>query len=82
MTQVCTWQLPALEACRLEPIQTQLAPAPTIATVSIATVRVRLRLRLRLGGGGSVSVATPDSVHNTCIDLQLSLATTMYPHPS
>ena len=31
---------------------------------------------LRLGGvGGSVPVATPDSVHSTCIELQFSLAT-------
>ena len=46
-------------------------------------LRVRLRLRLRLGGrGGSVPVAKPDSVHSTRIVLQLSLATTSYPHPS
>ena len=36
---------------------------------------LRLRLRLRLGGGvgGSVLVATPGSVHSTCIELQLRL---------
>ena len=46
--------------------------------------RLRLGLRLKLGGGGggSVLVATPDSVHSICIELQLSLATTSYPHPS
>ena len=37
-------------------------------------------LRLRLGGGvgGLVPVAVPDSVHSTCIELQLSLATTSW----
>ena len=40
--------------------------------------RVRLRLRLGEGVGGSVPVATPDSVHNTRIELQLSHATTLY----
>ena len=46
-------------------------------------LKIRLRLRLRLGGGGgSVPVATPDYVHSTYIELQLSLATTSYPHPS
>ena len=38
-------------------------------------IRVRVRLRIRLGGGGgvvgSVLVATPGSVHSTCIELQL-----------
>ena len=47
-------------------------------------LRVRLRpglsLELRLGGGGSVPVATPDTVHSS--ELQLSLATTSYLHPS
>ena len=42
-----------------------------------------VRLGLRLGGGvvGSVLVATPYSVHSTCIELQLSHVTTAYPHP-
>ena len=40
-----------------------------------------LRLRLRLAGG-SVPIATPDSLHSTCIKLQLSHATTSYPYPS
>ena len=41
---------------------------------------LRARLRLRLGGGvgGSVPVAMPDSLHSTCIELQLSLATTSF----
>ena len=54
-----------------------------------ARAKVRLRLGvasgLRLGGGsgGSVPVATPDSVHSTCIQLQLTHhTTTSYPHPS
>ena len=54
-----------------------------------ASVRIRLRLglriRLRVGGGcvgGSVPVSTTDSLHSTCSELQLSLATTSYPHPS
>ena len=42
----------------------------------------RIRLRLGGGGGGSVPVATPDSVHGTCSEFQLSLATTACPHPS
>ena len=48
-------------------------------------VRVRLsRIRARLGGGvgGSVPVGTQDSVHCTCIELQLSHATTSYPYLS
>ena len=45
-------------------------------------IRVRLRLRLGWGVDGSVPVATPDSVHSTGIELQLSLATTTYPYPS
>ena len=45
-------------------------------------VKVRPRLGLGGGGGGSVSVATPDAVHSTCIELQLSHATTSYPYPS
>ena len=33
-------------------------------------VRRRLKVRVRVGGwvGGSVRVATPDSVHSTCIE--------------
>ena len=34
--------------------------------------RVRVRVRLRGRVGGSVPVATPNSVHSTCIQLQLS----------
>ena len=45
-------------------------------------VRVRARVRARLGGGGGILVATPDSVHSTFIELQVSLATTSYPYPS
>ena len=45
----------------------------TLANNIVLRVRLRVRLRLRLGGGvvGSVLVATPGSVHSTCIELQL-----------
>ena len=47
-------------------------------------LRLRLGRPLRLAGGvgGPVLVATPDSVHSKCIELQLSHATTSYPYAS
>ena len=44
--------------------------------------RVRLRLRLRLEGGvvGSVLVATPGSVHSTCVELQLLIIPQRHMH--
>ena len=54
----------------------------TLRNFVASTMRTCLRLRLGEGVVGSVLVAAPDSVHSTCIELQLSLATSSYPHPS